>query len=144
LRAGVAAMRAASRRPERIELLGLVPEAELVRLYQHASALIITSRYEGFGLPAIEAMASATPVIAFDNSALTEVVGDAGVLVEDGDTVAMAAHVEAILASASRRSELSARGLARAAGFTWEEAARRHEEVYTLVAGDASARPGPA
>src|SRR5438445_777387 len=73
------------RHPERVDLMGFVSNDELRALYGSASALIVTSRCEGFGLPALEAMATGTPVIAFANTALPEVIGTGGTLVPDGD-----------------------------------------------------------
>src|SRR5947209_14635956 len=70
-------------RPDRVEVLGFVDD--LVDLYRGASALVFTSRAEGFGLPIVEAMACGTPVVAFDNTSIPEVAGDAGVLVPDGE-----------------------------------------------------------
>ncbi len=95
----LAALRAAARHPERIEILGYVPE--LLPLYQGAAAFLMSSRYEGFGLPALEAMASGAPVVAFANSSVTEVVGGGGQLVDDGDVPAMVAAVRQVLDSAA-------------------------------------------
>jgi glycosyltransferase involved in cell wall biosynthesis len=106
-----------SPRPDRVELAGYVPD--IAAMYSGAAALLMTSRCEGFGLPTLEAMACGTPVIAFDNSALPEVVGEAGVLVPDGDIEAMTRVVRELIQSGSMRQELVAAGLARAAEFRW-------------------------
>ncbi len=111
----------------RVELRGHLPKEELAALYRGASCLVFPSRYEGFGLPALEAMASGTPVVASSAGALPEVVGDAGVLVEPSEPEALAGGVERALADQER---LVAAGLARAAGFTWAETARRTLAVY--------------
>lgn len=111
----------------RVELRGHVAKEELAALYRGAACLVFPSRYEGFGLPALEGMASGTPVVASSAGALPEVVGDAGVLVEPGDPEALAAGVERALAE---RETLVAAGLARAGLFTWEETARRTLAVY--------------
>jgi glycosyltransferase involved in cell wall biosynthesis len=116
----------------RIRLLGLVPD--LVSVYQGAAALVVTSRHEGFGLPALEAMACGVPVVAFANSAVVEVVGDAGTLVPDGDGARLAEELVGLLRSDARRAELSAAGLARAAAFSWRRTADAHAEVYRSVA----------
>lgn len=126
-------LRMSSRHPERIELLGHVPD--LAAAYRGATAVLMTTRYEGFGLPAVEAMASGTPVVAFANTAVSEVVGGGGVLVADGDVPAMVAAVRRVLDDPAAREELAQRGLARAAGFTWTAAAAIHADVYRLVAG---------
>lgn len=126
-------LRASSRHPERIELLGHVPD--LAATYRGATAVLMTTHYEGFGLPAVEAMASGTPVVAFANTAVTEVVGGGGVLVADGDVAAMVAALRRVLDSPAAREELSAQGLDRASAFTWAAAAAVHADVYRLAAG---------
>jgi len=121
--------------PDRVDLLGFVPFDELVRLYSEAEAVIVTSRYEGFGLPALEAMASGTPVVAFDNSSIPEVVGDGGILVADGDVEAFAAAVRGVVTDERRWKDLSDAGVARASAFSWDQAAIAHAEIYRAVAG---------
>jgi alpha-1,3-rhamnosyl/mannosyltransferase len=130
-RAELETLRHGARHSERIELLGAVPD--LVPLYQGATALLMPSRVEGFGLAALEAMACGVPVIAFDNSSLTEVVGAGGCLVPDGDTAAMTAAVRRVLDSAECAAEWRQRGLEQATHFTWDECAARHTEVYRSV-----------
>ena len=132
VRPAVESLRAAAPVPERIALLGFVED--LVREYQRADVLVMTSRYEGFGLPVLEAMACGTPVVAFANSSLTEVVGDGGVLVADGDVPAMVAAVRSLLDDPARWSELSERGLERARGCSWERSAAAHAELFLRVA----------
>jgi glycosyltransferase involved in cell wall biosynthesis len=126
-------LRARCRHPERVELRGVVPD--LLPLYQHAEVLLSTSRYEGFGLPAVEAMACGTPVVAFSNSAVTEVVGEGGILVDDGDTNAMASAVRLLLDDHAAASEWSARGVERSRFFTWDASAAAHVEAYRDAAG---------
>jgi len=131
-RATVQALAAAAPAPERIELLGYVDD--LVGEYQGAQVLLMASRYEGFGLPVLEAMACGTPVVAFANSALPEVVGDAGVLVADGDIEAMTRAVRELLDDPARWQELSQRGIERARLFSWPASARAHAEIYLACA----------
>jgi alpha-1,3-rhamnosyl/mannosyltransferase len=131
-RADLAALHADARHPERIDLLGYVPD--LVSLYQGASGFLGTSRYEGFGLPALEAMACGVPVVAFANSAVTEVVGTGGDLVPDGDVSAMAAALRRILENPDLADERRQAGLQHAAQFTWTRSATLHAEVYRAVA----------
>jgi glycosyltransferase involved in cell wall biosynthesis len=110
-----------------VELLGHVPQVELARLYRGAACLVFPSRYEGFGLPLLEAMASGTPVVATAAGALPEVAGGAAILVEPGNPVALAGGIERAIADHER---LRAAGLARAGAYSWAETARRTLEVY--------------
>ncbi|MDQ2648016.1 MAG: glycosyltransferase family 4 protein [Actinomycetota bacterium] len=122
----------AADRPDRIQVLGFVPD--LVGLYQGAAAVLVPSRYEGFGLPALEGMASGVPVVAYDNSSLPEVVGEGGLLVADGDTDALLAATRRVLDEASLAEELRERGPARAATFTWDAVADAYTGLYERVA----------
>jgi glycosyltransferase involved in cell wall biosynthesis len=109
------------------ELRGHVTQDELAALYRGAACLVFPSRYEGFGLPVLEAMACGTPVVATTAGALPEVAGEAAVLVEPGNAVALAGGIERALAD---RDRLRTAGLARAAEYSWAETARRTLEVY--------------
>jgi glycosyltransferase involved in cell wall biosynthesis len=104
------------------EVRGYVPKEELVRLYQSAACLVFPSRYEGFGLPVVEAMACGTPVVAAPEPALQEVAGDAAVFADD-----LAEGVRRALAERERLSEV---GLERAKAFSWHETARITADVY--------------
>src|SRR5438067_5519142 len=111
------------------DVRGYVTKDELVDPYRGAAALVMPTRYEGFGLPVVEAMASGTPVVAAPDAALREVADDAAVFVEPEQ---LAAGVRQALAE---RDTLVAAGLRRAAAFSWEEAARRTLGVYREVIG---------
>jgi glycosyltransferase involved in cell wall biosynthesis len=130
------ALHAAARHPERIELCDFVPD--VVSLYQGATGFLVTSRYEGFGLPALEAMACGVPVVAFANSALMEVVDGGGVLVEDGNVEAMTTAIRQIIDSPFLAEEQREKGLAHASTFTWAHSAAVHAEVYRSVVENAS------
>ena len=119
--------------PDRVEVLGFVED--LPALYRAADAVVVTSRHEGFGLPALEAMASGVPVVAYDNTAVPEVVGDAGVLVPDGDTDAFGRALVDVLTNAARHAELVEAGLARSSQFSWDRVAADTAAVYREVAG---------
>lgn len=125
------ALAMAGRWRHRIVLAGFVEDEDLAALYSDALCFAYLSRYEGFGLPPLEAMACGTPVISSDNSSLPEVVGDAGVLVEASDAPAVAQAVQGIRNSPQWRSDLAARGLRRAALFSWERCA--HIVTETLL-----------
>ena len=109
------------------DLRGYVSKSELADLYRGAAALVLPSRFEGFGLPVLEAMACGTPVVAAPEPALREVAGDAAVYADDGDFAA------AVGRALDERDRLSAAGLARSRLFSWQETARRTAEVYRRV-----------
>ena len=122
-----------SRRPDRIDLLGRVED--LPAEYRGATALLHPSSYEGFGLPLVEAMASGVPPIAYRNSSVPEVLGGAGVLVDDGDIDALERATRTVLDDDDRRQALVEAGLVRAGGLRWEDCARAHVEVFLAIAG---------
>ena len=119
-------------RPDRIDLLGYVPDVTAV--YRDADLVLVPSRYEGFGLPALEAMASGVPVIAYDNSSLPEVIGPGGMVVPDGDVAALAAAARALLGQPTLAAEQRERGLRRAADFSWANTAAAYADLYRGVA----------
>jgi alpha-1,3-rhamnosyl/mannosyltransferase len=111
------------------DLRGYVSKTELADLYRGAAALVLPSRFEGFGLPVLEAMACGTPVVAAPEPALREVAGDAAVYAEDGDFAA------AVGRALDERERLSAAGLERSRLFSWRETARLTADVYRRVLG---------
>jgi glycosyltransferase involved in cell wall biosynthesis len=111
-----------------------VANEELVFLYNAAKLFVLPSFYEGFGLPPLEAMACGTPVIVSDTSSLPEVVGDAGWLVHPEDVEGLTVAMYRILSDENLRHEMRAKGLKRAATFSWDRAARQTIQVYRKVA----------
>jgi len=118
---------AASLRAGGAELRGYVTMDELAELYRGAALLVLPSRFEGFGLPLLEAMASGTPAVAADEPALREVGADAAVYAEDGD------YGAAARTALAERERLAAAGLDRAQAFTWAETARLTVAAYRKV-----------
>jgi glycosyltransferase involved in cell wall biosynthesis len=114
-----------------IRRIGRVTDDELHTLYAHASCLALPSLHEGFGLPALEAMAAGTPVVAGRSGALPEVTGGAAVLVDPQSATAIADGLQRALAE---RDRLVPMGRARARDFTWDRAAALTAEVYRELA----------
>lgn len=119
---GVAGYR--HRTPSWLRWAGFVSDAELAALYRHATALVFPSRYEGFGLPILEAMAAGGVVICSNASTLPEVGGDAALYFAPDDAAMLARSVSRLLADPSLTSTCRERGLAQAARFSWSESAR--------------------
>ena len=113
-----------------VRLVGYVPREDLALLYRGAELFVTASLYEGFGLPALEAMACGTPVVAARAGALPEVVGDAGRLVDPEDAEAIAAAITELLDDEIGRTELAARGRRQASRFRWREAARAAQSAF--------------
>jgi glycosyltransferase involved in cell wall biosynthesis len=111
----------------RVEVRGHVPREELAALYRGASCLVFPSRYEGFGLPVLEAMASGTPVVATTASSVPEVAGNAAILVDPGDPTALAGGIQRAIAD---RERLRTAGLERVRCYSWSETARLTLAVY--------------
>lgn len=124
---------------DRVIFLRELPEADLPLMYNAADLFVFPSLYEGFGLPPLEAMACGTPVVTSNTSALPEVVGDAGIMVDPTRVDELADAMLRVLRSPDLRSEMTAKGLERARKYTWEETARQtrkaYEEVYDRTRG---------
>ncbi len=110
-----------------------VSEEELVSLYNAADVLVMPSFYEGFGFPALEAMACGTPVVASNAAALPEVVGDAGLLIDPHRPESIAEAIARILSDPTLAAELRQRGLERAKTFTWERTAEKTLILYHQI-----------
>lgn len=113
--------------------LGYVDETALPQVYSGAAAFAFPSLYEGFGLPALEAMACGTPVVASSASALAEVLGDAAEVIEPESVESIAGGLARVLDDPARREALSRLGPAQAAGFSWAQCARRTVDVYARL-----------
>ncbi len=117
----------------RIHLTGYLADADLPIVYNGAAALTFPSLHEGFGLPALEALACGTPVLTSNTSALPEVVGDAALTIDPLDTAAITAGLQRLTADQTLRDTLRERGLARARHYTWQRAAERTLAVLEEV-----------
>jgi glycosyltransferase involved in cell wall biosynthesis len=115
----------------RIHATGSVTDEELHTLYANATCLALPSLHEGFGLPALEAMAVGTPVVAGRSGALPEVTNGAAILVDPQSVTAIADGIERAM---SERERLVPMGVARAKEFTWDKAAARTAKVYRELA----------
>jgi len=133
--AEIAARIGAASNRDRIRMLGYVPPAELANWYARATIFAFPSLDEGFGMPVLEAMAAGTPVVASKRAAVPEVAGDAAWLVDPEDTEELAGALVALTRDPERRVELSRRGLARAAQFTWSKAVEETWQVYREMTG---------
>ncbi len=114
----------------RVDYRGYVGPDQRESLYKHAQLLVLPSFDEGFGIPALEAMAAGVPVIVANRGALPEVVDDAGLLVEPEDPESIATAMERMIGDRNLRETCAARGLARARLFTWAQAARDTRRAY--------------
>jgi len=113
-----------------VRSLGVVPADDLPRLYRLATVFVFPSLHEGFGLPALEALASGTPTVASNRSSLPEVVGRAALTVNPEKPAALARAIGRLWRRARLREALAARGPKQAARFSWDEAARKTIQIY--------------
>jgi glycosyltransferase involved in cell wall biosynthesis len=115
---------------------GFVPDADLPALYSGARCLVMASRYEGFGLPALEALSCGTPVVFFDGTgALPEVAGPGALTAPMGDAEALMGAVERLCDDEQLRARLSATGLEHARGFSWRATAEQTWAAYESAVG---------
>lgn len=110
---------------ERVVFTGYIPDDELCRLYNRAAMVVLPSLEEGFGLPALEAMACGTAIVATRGHAVEEVAREAGIFVDGTSDAALAAAIEQLLADPERAQRLGERGRQRAAAFSWDRAAEK-------------------
>jgi glycosyltransferase involved in cell wall biosynthesis len=115
---------------DHIHFTGWLDGAAWERVLRRARALAMPSLYEGFGLPVLEAMTRGVPVVCSNSSSLKEIAGEAALLHDPLDVDALAGHLARVWADAALCAALSARGLARAAQFSWQRAAQQTLDVY--------------
>jgi glycosyltransferase involved in cell wall biosynthesis len=118
---------------DRIIFTGQIREQDKAPLYSGAAVFVFPSLYEGFGMPVLEAMACGAPVVTSDSSALPEVVGDAGLLVNPYSQPAITEAMATLLEDPRRRAELGARARARSRDFSWRQVAEQTVNVYERV-----------
>lgn len=126
-----------------VHFTGYIADPDLVELMNRAAALVFPSLWEGFGLPAVEAMSCGLPVLASDRGSLPEVVGDGGLLFDPLDPATIERCLLEYLADDARREGLRRTALARARLFTWERAAELAEACFQRCAADAGRRGAP-
>jgi glycosyltransferase involved in cell wall biosynthesis len=120
---------------ETVRWTGYLPDEDLVALYQSADVLAHPSRYEGFGLQVLEAMACGIPVVCSNAASLPEVAGDAALMASPDDAEGFATLIGRVLSDPALAAELSARGIGQARKFTWERTAQETLTVFREVAG---------
>jgi glycosyltransferase involved in cell wall biosynthesis len=114
---------------------GFVPDSDLVELYNAATLVVMPSLDEGFGLPAVEAMACGTPVASSDKGSLPEVLGDAGAYFDPLDLQSITSVVGTLLEDSERRAQMRERGLARSRSFRWERSAAETLSIFNELCG---------
>jgi glycosyltransferase involved in cell wall biosynthesis len=123
-----------------IHCIGAVSEKDKPALYRQARAFLYPSRYEGFGLPALEALACGVPVVGSNASSIPEIVGPAGILVDPDDVEGMAGGLLAVLTDDALRAELAERAVQQAAHFSWATCAAQTAAVYAACLLGAAAQ----
>jgi glycosyltransferase involved in cell wall biosynthesis len=124
-----------------VTFAGHASDASVAAAYGGADVLVVTSEHEGFCVPVVEAMSAGVPVVAFDQGAVPEVLGDAGVLVSDKDPYALAASIRDLLADAPRCAALGEAGARRLAALSLESAADRFVSLLVPLAQGSAGTP---
>lgn len=116
-----------------VTALGHTDDADLDALYRGAMAFVLPSRYEGFGMPVLEAMVRDCPVVTTDVASLPEVAGGAAELVSPGDVDELTSTLDALVVDEDRRRDMAEAGRRHAAAFTWQRSARAHADAYAAA-----------
>jgi len=125
---------------DRIQFFGFVSDGDLLQLYNACDVMVFPSFYEGFGLPALEAMACGRSVVCSNTTALPEVVDSAAILFDPYRVDEIARAIADLLLDAELRARMERLGLQRAAHFSWQKTAERTLEVFREVAGQPASR----
>ncbi|HRE28482.1 MAG TPA: glycosyltransferase family 1 protein, partial [Anaerolineales bacterium] len=128
---------------EHVRYFENLPDAELPAIYNGAHCLSLTSHYEGFGFPVLEAMGCGVPVVISDRASLPEIAGGAALAVSPDDSSELAHALERLLFDEALRQDLRARGLERARSFSWERCGAETVALYRAVASDAARLSNP-
>ncbi len=119
---------------DRLTIVGYIPEEDLPAMYSGADVCVLPSLHEGFGFPALEAMACGTPLICSHSSSLPEVAGDAAYMIDPHDTNAIANAILDVTSDKALANRLRQQGLERAAAFTWKKVAADYAALYHELA----------
>lgn len=119
-----------------VQLLSGLSDIEVRCLYRAATMLVFPSRYEGFGIPLLEAMASSVPIVASDTPVFREILGDAGIFFDPDSASAMAEAISMVLATPALRERMIARGAVRVRSFDFEVLAREMATLYHATVGN--------
>jgi glycosyltransferase involved in cell wall biosynthesis len=122
--------------PDALVILGPVPEADLVNLYRGAAVLVYPSRYEGFGLPILEAMQCGVPVLGSCAASIPEVIGEAGILLDELNVEQWTTAITAVVTDSRVRADLSKKSIERAAQYSWARTARESVAAFRAAAAD--------
>ncbi len=117
----------------RITFTGRIPAADLATLLASATVMAYPSRYEGFGIPVLEAMAAGVPVVVAAGTAAADLATSAGVVLEPDDVAGWAEEIDLLIADTGYRSQVARSGLVRASNYTWEASARQLERAWRIA-----------
>ncbi|EKD78957.1 MAG: glycosyl transferase, group 1 [uncultured bacterium] len=126
---------------DRVKFIGFVPDQDLPNLYQQAFAYVFASRYEGFGLPPLEAMLYGTPVISARTSCLPEVLGDAALYFEQDDISGILKHIQHLQTDPDERARLIQLGRAQVQRYSWQRMAKQTLAIYEKILTQSQTHP---